>query len=76
MPTMLNQRLEVKVALLEEREKNLEERLERLEKEAKDVREMANRWKGGAAVLIVLGSFIGLIISQVDHIKTLLGVVK
>jgi hypothetical protein len=68
--------LQLKYNVMEEKYneklKDLEEKIEKLEGQSKRISEMAARWKGGGAVLIVLGSFIGFFFSYYDKVKAFL----
>jgi hypothetical protein len=58
----LEDRFEIKLEKLESEIIELKEDKNRLER-------MAARWKGGAAVLIALGSLMGTLLSQFENIK-------
>lgn len=57
---------------IDERLEHLTERVGQLEKDVKDVRSQANRWKGAFIAILALSSFIGWVISQLDKIKNFL----
>lgn len=61
--------LAVHLAVLQLKYDLLEEKVEELEKNSKRVADMANRWKGGGAVLIALGSLAGFIFTYYDKFK-------
>jgi hypothetical protein len=52
--------------------KGLEEEVRKLEAQNANLVSMANRWKGGGAVLIALGSAVGAVLSYFDHIKSII----
>jgi hypothetical protein len=54
--------------------KRLEDDIKVLQVDKIRLENMASRWKGGVAVLIALGSFVGMMLSQIDNIKSFLKV--
>lgn len=62
----------VDLAVLKLRCDDLTQKVKDLEAEAKKITEMANRWKGGGAALIALGTVAGTIFSSFDKIKAFL----
>ena len=40
-----------------------------LRKDMRDMRDMANRWRGGVAVIIGLGALLGWFLTQMDRIR-------
>jgi hypothetical protein len=41
-----------------------------LRKDMRDVRDIANRWRGGVAVIVGIGALLGWLITQVDRIRS------
>jgi hypothetical protein len=41
-----------------------------LRRDVRDVRDLANRWRGGLAVIIGLGAACGWLLTQVDRIRS------
>lgn len=56
-------------AEFDERMEKLDAQIEKLEKRDDELEAMANKWKGGIAVLLALGGLAGGLIAQFDHIK-------
>lgn len=57
-------------ALMEAKEAH-EKRIAKLEAENGELKSMVNRWKGGAAVLIVFGSIVGWIATHFEALRAL-----
>jgi hypothetical protein len=64
-----NSEVAVQLAVLQLKYDLLEEKVEELEKKSEKVSKMADRWKGGGAALIALGSLAGFVFTYYDKFK-------
>jgi hypothetical protein len=63
----------VNIAVLEEKVEQLTTRVVSLEESLEEMVITTNRWKGGAAALVLIGTFFGAILANLEHLKAFLG---
>lgn len=57
---------------IDERQRSFVDRLEMLETEVKEIRNQANRWKGGFVVILAVGSIVGWLLGQYAKFTSLI----
>ena len=65
--------LSVTLARIDERQKELTVKVDHIETKVDEIEKQAQRWKGAFVVILVLGGFVGWILSQAVSVKRLFG---